>query len=115
MVDFKQNYSLEKRKIESERIRNKYPDRVPVIVEKSKNSNIPDIDKKKFLVPKDISVGQFLHVVRKRIKLKPEEALFMFVNNTLPPNSALMSFLYDKHKDEDLFLYITINGENTFG
>lgn len=36
---------LEKRKSEAERIRAKYPDRVPVICEKADRSDIPDIDK----------------------------------------------------------------------
>ncbi|KAI5447209.1 Autophagy- protein 8C-like, variant 2 [Lathyrus oleraceus] len=29
--------------------------------------------------------------------------------------SALMSALYEEHKDEDGFLYMTYSGENTFG
>lgn len=37
---------VDKRKSEAERIRNKYPDRVPVICEKADRSDIPDIDKK---------------------------------------------------------------------
>jgi GABA(A) receptor-associated protein len=41
----------EKRKSEAERIRTKYPDRVPVICEKTDLSDSPDIDKKKYLVP----------------------------------------------------------------
>jgi Autophagy protein Atg8 ubiquitin like len=36
----------DKRKSEAERIRSKYPDRVPVICEKADRSDIPDIDKK---------------------------------------------------------------------
>lgn len=43
--------SIEKRKSEAERIRAKYMDRVPVICEKADRSDIPDIDKKKYLVP----------------------------------------------------------------
>jgi len=38
---------LEKRQAEATRIRDKYPDRIPVIVEKAEKSDIPDIDKKK--------------------------------------------------------------------
>ena len=37
----------EKRQAEAARIRDKYPDRIPVIVEKAEKSDIPDIDKKK--------------------------------------------------------------------
>lgn len=75
----------EKRKAEAERIRAKYPDRVPVICEKADRSDIPDIDKKKYLVPADLTVGQFQYVIRKRIKLAPEKALFVFCANTIPP------------------------------
>lgn len=78
--------TAEKRKSEAERIRAKYPDRVPVICEKADRSDIPDIDKKKYLVPADLTVGQFHYVIRKRIQLAPEKALFLFCSNTIPPN-----------------------------
>ena len=52
-------------------------------------------------------MGQFCYVIRKRIKLAPEKAIFIFVNEVLPPTAALMSSIYDEHKDEDGFLYIT--------
>lgn len=86
-----------------------------VIVEKAEKSDIPDLDKKKYLVPADLTVGQFVYVIRKRIKLSPEKAIFVFVNNVLPPTAALMSSIYDEHKDDDGFLYIAYSGENTFG
>jgi len=105
----------EKRKSEAERIRAKYPDRVPVICEKADRSDIPDIDKKKYLVPADLTVGQFHYVIRKRIQLAPEKALFLFCSNTIPPNAALMSTVYEEQKDEDGFLYVQYSGESTFG
>ena len=80
------SFRTEKRKSEAERIRAKYPDRVPVICEKADRSDIPDIDKKKYLVPADLTVGQFHYVIRKRIQLAPEKALFLFCSNTIPPN-----------------------------
>jgi GABA(A) receptor-associated protein len=78
-------------------------------------SDIPAIDKKKYLVPSDLSVGQLVYVIRKRIKLAPEKAIFIFVNDILPPTAALMSTIYEEHKDKDGFLYVTYSGENTFG
>jgi len=108
-------YCAEKRQAEAQRIREKYPDRIPVIVEKAEKSDISDIDKKKYLVPADLTVGQFVYVIRKRIKLSPEKAIFIFVNNVLPPTAALMSAIYEEHKDDDGFLYISYSGENTFG
>jgi len=112
---FKEEHPLEKRQSEAARIREKYPERVPVIVEKAEKSDIPEIDKKKYLVPADLTVGQFVYVIRKRIKLSPEKAIFIFVKNVLPPTAALMSSIYQDHKDDDGFLYITYSGENTFG
>ncbi|CAN8270636.1 unnamed protein product [Cochlearia groenlandica] len=112
---FKQEHPLEKRQAESCRIRDKYPDRIPVIVERAEKSDVPDIDKKKYLVPADLTVGQFVYVVRKRIKLSPEKAIFIFVKNILPPTAAIMSAIYEEHKDEDGFLYMSYSGENTFG
>ncbi|XP_062091579.1 autophagy-related protein 8f [Humulus lupulus] len=112
---FKQEHNFEKRRAEAARIREKYPDRIPVIVEKAEKSEIPNIDKKKYLVPADLTVGQFVYVIRKRIKLSAEKAIFIFVDNVLPPTGGLMSTIYEEKKDDDGFLYVTYSGENTFG
>ena len=115
-IPYKKQFDLEHRTDESRRIREKYPTRIPVIVEiKDQSIDIPDIDKKKFLVPNDLTVGQFIYVVRKRIQLSPEKALFCFIDDTIPSTNSLMSQLYTDHKDEDGFLYISYTGENTFG
>ncbi|CAI9775547.1 unnamed protein product [Fraxinus pennsylvanica] len=108
---FKLEHNLEKRRAEAARIREKYPDRIPVIVEKAEGSDIPNIDKKKYLVPADLTVGQFVYVIRKRIKLSAEKAIFIFVDNVLPPTGAIMSSIYDEKKDEDGFLYLPVNDE----
>ncbi|KMZ57496.1 Autophagy 8 [Zostera marina] len=112
---FKLEHDIEKRQAESSRIREKYPDRIPVIVEKAEGSDIPNIDKKKYLVPADLTVGQFVYVVRKRIKLSAEKAIFILVDNVLPSTGAIMAAVYDEKKDNDGFLYVTYSGENTFG
>ena len=66
-------------------------------------------------MPSDLTVGQFVYVIRKRIKLTAEKAIFIFINGVFPPPAALMSTLYEERKDEDGFLYIMYSGENTFG
>lgn len=38
----------------------------------------------RYLVPADLTVGQFVYVIRKRIKLPPEQAIFIFINDRLP-------------------------------
>ncbi|WFD29152.1 ubiquitin-like protein atg8 [Malassezia sp. CBS 17886] len=112
---FKKEHSFEQRSAEAERIRLKYPDRIPVICEKADKTDIPTIDKKKFLVPSDLTVGQFVYVIRKRIKLVPEKAIFIFVGDVLPATAAMMSAIYEEYKNEDGFLYVSYSGENTFG
>lgn len=55
-----------------------------VIVEKVSGSQIVDIDKRKYLVPSDITVAQFMWIIRKRIQLPSEKAIFLFVDKTVP-------------------------------
>lgn len=109
------NWVFEKRRCEGEKIRKKYPDRVPVIVEKAPKARIGDLDKKKYLVPSDLTVGQFYFLIRKRIHLRAEDALFFFVNNVIPPTSATMGQLYQEHHEEDFFLYIAYSDESVYG
>ena len=40
-------------------------------------------------MPADLTVGQFVYVIRKRIKLSSEKAIFIFVKNVLPPTGML--------------------------
>lgn len=47
----------------------------------------------RYLVPADLTVGQFVYVVRKRIKLSPEKAIFIFVKNILPPTGEIKLIL----------------------
>ena len=114
-MSFRKNHPFEKRLQESNRILEKYPARIPIICEKHYGSDVPDIDKKKYLVPVDLTMGQLVFVIRKRIKLQPAVGLFLFVNNSIPPTSMLMGDVYQKYQNDDGFLYVVYSGENTFG
>lgn len=111
---FDLEHKFEERKAESEKILKKYPDRIPIIVEPSVGCKM-EIDKKKYLVPKDLSMGQFLYVIRKRLKIPAEKALFLFVDSKVPPSTTLLLELYGKYADKDGFLKTTFNEENVFG
>ena len=100
---------------EFERIKNKYPNRIPIIVKKKKDSELPDIDKSKFLVQKDMIINQFIYIIRKKINLKPNEAIFVTINNQICMSNQSISEIYEKHKNDDGFLYIIYSSENTFG
>ncbi|KAL6339947.1 hypothetical protein AAG906_035038 [Vitis piasezkii] len=115
MSSFKDEFSYEERLEESRDIIAKYPDRVPVIAERYSKTDLPDMEKKKFLVPRDMSVGQFIHILSIRLHLTPGKALFVFVENTLPQTASLMDTVYESFKDEDGFLYMSYSSEKTFG
>lgn len=114
-MGLKDDFNLENRKSESNKIIFKYPTRIPVIVEKANNCDLPDISKKKYLVPKDMTMSQFLYIVRKRIDLEPAKSLFIMINNHLVPSAKSLGVIYEDDKDEDGFLYMIYTAENTFG
>lgn len=111
---FRQKHSLATRKEESSRILSKYPERIPVICQRA-NNNIKDLDKKKYLIPEDLRMIDFLMVVRRRLQLPAHQSLFVFVNDKLINGSEMMKVIYNSEKDEDGFLYIMYGGESTFG
>ena len=116
MEEYKSKVSEEIRIQEYSRIVNKHPDRLPIIVCKDKRCNtLKDIDKQKYLVPKDMHLSQFIYVIHKRIKLKPEQALFILINHNLVPGNKQLQEIYESNKDSDGFLYMTYSSENTFG
>ncbi len=115
-MKFKEQHSFEERCEESKRVRDKYPDRYPIICEKTDTAQMNEVDKKKYLVPGDLSVAQFMHVIRGRLKLDPTHAFFIFFGNSISPaNSTSLNEGYVKYKDDDGFLYVTYSEENMFG
>tara|TARA_B110000444_G_scaffold254278_1_gene286509 strand:+ start:9327 stop:9743 length:417 start_codon:yes stop_codon:yes gene_type:complete len=111
---FKEKYNFEKRKNESELILAKYPNRIPIICERY-DKTLPHLDRKKYLVPEDLIMSNFLYVIRKRLKLDAHKSLYITVNNKIPPLSRSVSTIYEKFCDEDGFLYIKYCEETTFG
>ena len=89
----------------------RYPNRVPVIVE----SKIDEGKIIKYMVEKDRTIATFIIQLRKRVHMSSKKAIFMFVNNTLPPNSHTVGQVWEEHKKEDGILYIQYSIENTFG
>ncbi|XP_059625525.1 autophagy-related protein 8i [Cornus florida] len=112
---FKEEFKFEERCYDSRDIIAKYPDRLPVVVERYSKTDLPEMEKKKYLVPRDMSIGQLIHILSGRLHLSPGKALFVFVQNTLPQTSSLMETVYESFKDEDGFLYMCYSSEKTFG
>jgi GABA(A) receptor-associated protein len=111
---YKVKKNFNERRNESLRIRTKYPDRIPIVCEKT-SELLNDLDKFKYLVPKDLTIGQFMYVIRNKLSLNPSEALYLFCGKSLMPCSKTIGSIYDECKDSDGFLYFKYSKENTFG
>ena len=88
ITDFKLNHPYEKRFAESNRIICKYPERVPIICQRI-NNEVPEIDRRKYLCPRELSIANFMLVIRKRLKLSPEKALLRSQNRLKPETWSL--------------------------
>jgi GABA(A) receptor-associated protein len=112
---FKTEFSFIARQQESNRIRTKYPERIPIICEKVNQATKNELDKKKYLVTNELTCGQFLYIIRKRMQLPAEKALFLFIKGIIPPIHTTLNELDDRHRDDDGFLYLSYSEENVFG
>ena len=96
IVRFKDEKPFDVRQVESRRVREKYPDLIPVICERADNSDLPDTTRRKYLVPQALTMGQFMYVLRRRINLDANRAMFLFIdNNTLAPSAELVSSVFE--------------------
>lgn len=115
VFNFQLIYPYEVRRNEACRIRKKYSDRVPIICEVYDPKTI-QLTKSKYLTPLDITVGQFLYMMRKKVQLDPSESVYLFTaKNTLPMISMTIKELDRLYKNDDGFLYILLSIESTFG
>ena len=105
------------RKLNCDKIKQQFPDKIPIICEKDPKSEINNIDKTKYLVPNDLTVAQFSFMIRKRLQLPENEAFFLLAKGkyTLTGDMNLID-VYKKYSDsEDGFLYIAYASKVIWG
>jgi microtubule-associated protein 1 light chain len=114
---FKQRRTFASRKDEVASIRSKFPNKVPVIVERyHKEKDLPILDKTKFLVPEELTLSQFVTIIRNRMGLSSTQAFYLLVNNkSMASMATTMNQIYDQEKDEDGFLYMVYASQEFFG
>lgn len=94
-------------------IKQKFPEKLPVIITKLKSSELMNLEKMKYLIPCDMTVKKLVKYIEKLLKLSEEKELVLYVNdNIIIDDSQKMSVIYEKNKSEDEFLRI-IFSENT--
>nr|CCC91441.1 putative microtubule-associated protein 1A/1B, light chain 3 [Trypanosoma congolense IL3000] len=123
--------SFDERLKETKSTRLRYPRHIPIVCEPTSTVKAAkqhgvglfagrqqmqrELDCNKFLLPESATVMEFLVLLRRRLLLEEGDAVFVFVGNELPPNSACLGDLYTREKDPDGFLYLSYGVENTFG
>lgn len=113
---YKQIKDFNSRHAEAKRMRDKYPDRIPIIIDRAPNKQTPIIDKRKYLVRGKFTVAEMMITIQKRLKVDETTMICLLINNkTLLPGPWLMSSAYKEHKDADGFLYITYSFESAYG
>jgi GABA(A) receptor-associated protein len=95
-----------------EKLLGRYPDRVPVIVESKIDGEKQSF---KYMVPRDRTIATMMIQLRKHIKMTPKQAIYLFANGILPPNSATVGQIWEQHKNADSVLHLYYSLENTFG
>jgi hypothetical protein len=92
-------------------LKEKYPHCTPIILQSECL-----LDRNKYLINQEMSVGNFMCYIRQRNKLKHFEAYFMFADNILLQQSQTIQDVYNLYaNNKNKFLFITIKKENTFG
>ena len=95
-------------------LRAQHPHRVPIVM--AQHEGCPyTLDKTKYLVPDDLTAQQFLYVLRKRLRLRASEAMFLMCGASLVPGNATAQELHAKHADDEGVLRLTYSAENVFG
>lgn len=115
---FREAHGFEARAAEARRVRAANTKCVPVIVERAaRTRDLPCLDKAKYLVPRDVTVSQFVYVLRKHMgALTPDKALFVYTDGGIMPTSgARVGDVHAMYRDADGFLYMQYAGESTFG
>jgi GABA(A) receptor-associated protein len=116
-TDFKSSFTFDQRLKESIKIREKFPDKIPIICQRSiyAEDDCPILNKRKYLVSSCTTIAHFIFIIRKLLNLNSEKSLFLFVEGNSLPCSYTIEHVYDIYKDNDYFLYVTYTFENTFG
>jgi len=130
MTDFKRKFSIDDRQRQTKAIIEKYENKCPIYLTYDKeiiNKNFTSTLSKqlnKYIVTSELTLSQFLIIVRRKINVNPEESLTLFIefyqndkllNSILAPTTNSIGEIYLNNKDEDGFLYLKLVKENVFG
>lgn len=115
-IRFIAKYSFKERCDHFEQIKLKYPDRIPIIIEKSeKCKELEALQHSSLLVHKNTPMVDIIRTIKNNLKLEPTKSIYIMVGNYAPMLGESVESIYNRHKAPDGFLYIVYLTQNTFG
>jgi microtubule-associated protein 1 light chain len=114
---FKQRRTFGSRVKDAQTVKEKYPDKIPMIIERyGREKNLPTLEQTKFLIPAEFTMCDLVRCIRRRMNLHPNQSFFFLVNDrALVSNSATVAEVYEREKDDDGFLYVVYASQEMFG
>lgn len=114
MSDQEVNPSLKK---VAQNLFKKYEDRLPIIIDRDPSSTLPPLEKKKYLVPHNLSIGSLMMTIRNKISMPEYKTLYLVTKegNYVPSSTQTIAELYQKYQSSDAFLYLDYKGEDGYG
>ena len=123
----KKEFSIEEKEIllkESEVLREKHPERIPILIQI--DSNILKLEKHKFLVANDVSVSYYFDLLKRKLTdLSPTDTLVISVakfNDDGPrtllqvkPQSKMLKEFFSEYKDPSIgMLVLAVSRRTTY-
>lgn len=109
------NKDLETRKRIHESILESNPGKIQIVILDPVQKNSPVLPKKKYLVSPLMTVNDFTKCLKSKMILHSNQTIFLTCGQEIITGSKTISEIYNNHKDEDGFLYISYRTEDTFG
>ena len=112
MKPFRKTFSKEQRIQEYRKIREKYPDRIPVVIDPQGDLFLR---RRKFLVEHNMLFANLIYVIRQKLNVKPNESLFFLYEGCIPCHTHTIGQIFNERVSCDGFVVLTVAKENTFG
>lgn len=113
---FKLQHTLDIRCEHYKKITEKYPDRIPIIMEKSELcKNLENLKNPQLLANKNAPICDIIRYIRNNLKVTPTQSIYVMIGNYGPGLGETIEEIHAKYKDRDGFLYIVYLTQNTFG
>ena len=111
---YKDTHSFEERQADCTRLKNQYPNRIPVILEFDSMFH-KTAEKERFLVPDDLTLAQFMFAIRTQLKLTPAEGVYLMCKGKFIPNTDFFLEIGEKYSEPCGNVFMRLYKENTFG